>query len=178
MPLITTANARDFAAKSHASARLRKQLREAAEIASPPDLQPFPLPTVSPAKPAPVDEYVIKRLIRVRKQLDRIDRMIMAELDPQKIDRLASAQIRLSEQERLLAGRPLPGSRKPSPERRQDPTPTALDGPPADNQTSAPDLNPASACGFHTPTGSVPPPESGHVKPQSVVVCDFQQVTQ
>ncbi len=34
-----------------------------------------------------------------------------------KLDKLASAQARLAEQERLLAGRPLPGSRRPERER-------------------------------------------------------------
>jgi hypothetical protein len=43
--------------------------------------------------------------------------MMMSEDDPQRLDRLASAQMRLAEQERILAGRPLPGSRKPAPER-------------------------------------------------------------
>jgi hypothetical protein len=57
--------------------------------------------------------YKALRLIRVRKQLDRIDEMMMAEVDPSKLDRLASAQARLSEQERILVGRPLPGSLKP-----------------------------------------------------------------
>jgi hypothetical protein len=42
--------------------------------------------------------------------------MMMTEEDPAKIDRLASAQARLAEQERLLAGRPLPGSRRPAAE--------------------------------------------------------------
>jgi hypothetical protein len=46
-------------------------------------------------------------------QLDRIDGMIEKETDPMKLDRLASAQARLAEQERLLAGRPMPGSFRP-----------------------------------------------------------------
>ncbi len=47
------------------------------------------------------------------------DEMVNAERDPQRIDRLASAQLRLSEQERILAGRPLRGSRRPGPPARQ-----------------------------------------------------------
>jgi hypothetical protein len=46
-------------------------------------------------------------------QLNRLDSMMAKEMDPQRLDRLASAQSKLSEQERILAGRPLPGSRKP-----------------------------------------------------------------
>lgn len=53
------------------------------------------------------------RLDRVRAQLDRVDAMMLTEDDPAKLDRLASAQARLSEQERILAGRPLPGSFRP-----------------------------------------------------------------
>jgi hypothetical protein len=62
-------------------------------------------------------EHARLRLERVRLQLDRVDKMMMEEDDPQRIDRLASAQMRLAEQERILAGRPLPGSRKPVPDR-------------------------------------------------------------
>lgn len=54
----------------------------------------------------------------MREQLDRLDTMLLAEKDAQKLDRLASAQLRLSEQERILAGRPLPGSRRPGKEDR------------------------------------------------------------
>jgi hypothetical protein len=60
------------------------------------------------------DCYVNERLARVRLQLDRLDKMMMSEKDPQKLDRLASAQARLAEQERILNGRPLPGSRRPA----------------------------------------------------------------
>jgi hypothetical protein len=51
----------------------------------------------------------------VRKHLDRLDELMMTETDPQKLDRLASAQARLAEQERILDGRPLPGSLRPKP---------------------------------------------------------------
>ena len=40
-------------------------------------------------------------------------------VDGQALNWLCSAQERLAEQERILAGRPLPGSRKPAPEPRQ-----------------------------------------------------------
>lgn len=57
--------------------------------------------------------YQAKRLGRVRLQLDRLDEMLMTESDPGKLDRLASAQTRLSEQERTLSNRPLPGTLRP-----------------------------------------------------------------
>ena len=58
--------------------------------------------------------YAAKRLARARKQIDKLDGMIEEETDPQKLDRLASALARLSEIERQLANRPLPGSFKPT----------------------------------------------------------------
>jgi hypothetical protein len=61
-------------------------------------------------------DYAGARLMRVRVQLDRLDELMLTESDPQKLDRLASAQARLSEQERVLAGRPLPGLRRPAKE--------------------------------------------------------------
>ena len=63
------------------------------------------------------DDYLAMKLVRVRKQLARLDDLLDQEDDPQKIDRLASAIARLSEIERILRGAPLPGSRKPLPER-------------------------------------------------------------
>ena len=59
-------------------------------------------------------DFAMKRLARVREQLVRVDEMMMTETDPQRMDRLASAQARLAEQERILDGRPMPGSLKPS----------------------------------------------------------------
>jgi hypothetical protein len=65
------------------------------------------------AQNAALSDFNALRLVRVREQLEKLDRMIADEEDPQKLDRLASAQSRLSEQERILDGRPLPGSRRP-----------------------------------------------------------------
>jgi hypothetical protein len=59
-------------------------------------------------------KYLLDRLARVRGQIDHINNLIEDESDPQKLDRLASALYRFSEIERNLAGRPLPGSLKPS----------------------------------------------------------------
>ncbi len=54
------------------------------------------------------------RLLRVRKQQERVDEMLLAEDDPAKLDRLASAAIRLNEQERQLSNRSLPPTLKAS----------------------------------------------------------------
>lgn len=66
----------------------------------------------------PTDAYVAERLARVRRQLDRIDELMLTEAAPPALDRLAAAQARVSEQERILAGRPLPGAHRPGPQRR------------------------------------------------------------
>jgi hypothetical protein len=77
-------------------------------------------------EPEPPDDYQNRRLFRVRKQLDRIDKMMMTECDPQKLDRLASAQSRLADQERIIRGEPLPGSRRPSKEPTARRVPTSI----------------------------------------------------
>lgn len=43
--------------------------------------------------------------------------MIEEEDDPQRLDRLAAASMRLSDQEFALSNRPKPGNRRPGPER-------------------------------------------------------------
>lgn len=90
-------------------------MRRAAK-ANPPPAEPSE--TATEAKLTVVkDGYLEKRLKTVRAQLDRIDTLMASEEDPQRLDRLASAQARLAEQERLLADRPMPGSKRPAPER-------------------------------------------------------------
>ena len=64
-----------------------------------------------------LNSYVATRLTRVRLLLDSIDERMSHETDPFKLDKLASSQAKLSIQERELAGRPLPGARRPGPER-------------------------------------------------------------
>lgn len=71
--------------------------------------------------PEDPSKYVAARLLRARVQLARLDEMIESEDDPQKLDRLVSAQSRLSEQWRIFAGIPLPGSRRPGKEKTTRP---------------------------------------------------------
>lgn len=52
-------------------------------------------------------------MFRVRAQMRRLDEMLSRERDPLSLDRLARALAVLAEQERLLDGRPLPGSLRP-----------------------------------------------------------------
>jgi len=78
-------------------------------------------PQAAPQNP-PADEFVSVRLARVRTQLngiaDKIDVVVKRdEFDAKQLDQLASAFSRLSEIERQLAGRPLPGSLRPAAEK-------------------------------------------------------------
>jgi len=104
--LFTTANAKEMSARGNAAKVLAKQRRE--ELIATANAIPI-LP--------PDEDFRIRRLVRVRKQLAKLDDMIEAESEPQKLDRLASAQARLAKQEQELAGRPLPGSRRPGKEK-------------------------------------------------------------
>ena len=110
MARFNSANAREMAAKSHA-ARLQR-LASGTQAA-----ETFPqTPQGGPHDAA--GAYVSRRLARVRAQLDLVDKAFETEAtkanpDGQRLNWFAQAQERLSEQERLLSGRPLPGSRRP-----------------------------------------------------------------
>lgn len=113
MPQFSPANAREMAARSHAARKKRTIERDAAQNLAEPVSQ-----TIAD-QPKP-DEFIARRLARVRKQLRRIDDLLDTETDPAKLDKLASASSRLAEQERVLSDRPLPGSRRPpTPKDRQ-----------------------------------------------------------
>ncbi len=104
MALLDTQTAKELAAKSHEARRRNKELREAEQH------MPQPEPQIAQPKP----DYISDRLARVRTQIDMLSDMLEAEEDPNKLDRLANAISRMSELERQLAGRPLPGSLKPT----------------------------------------------------------------
>ena len=103
MPQFASANAREMAAKAQLARRMKADCGELAEKIPPQGSQTNPLEP-------PLDPYVATKLSRVRCQLARLHDMLDDETDPQKLDRLASAIARLSELERQLANRPLPGS--------------------------------------------------------------------
>jgi hypothetical protein len=107
----TSQNARENAAKSQAARRANylatKEAIKGQSVQRPPEC------AIAAERPV-LDDFSRARLSRVRRQLDRLDNMMEGETDPQKLDRLASAQAKLAEQERQLAGRPLPGSLRPT----------------------------------------------------------------
>lgn len=107
---INVANAREMARKAHESRMRNKIMRQEAER----NLPQISQVTAQPAQ----DEYVAARILRVRRQLGMLDSLLESAKEARDIDRIASAISRLSELERVLSGRPLPGSRKPLAERR------------------------------------------------------------
>ena len=116
----TAQTARLAAQRSVASRAIASQRRK-----EQPKAEPLPKPAAVQA----VDDYAQAVLERTRTQLDLVAQRITEELesdmpDTRRLRDLADAQHKLSEQERILAGRPLPGSKKPAPER-------AIKAPPA-----------------------------------------------
>lgn len=104
VPIITPEIARSFGVRS---GEVRRALAiERKQVQAMPD--PAPVQTES--------DYLQRRLSRVREQIDRVSDMLDAETDPQRLDRLAAALERLTELERKLDNRPLPGSRRPGKE--------------------------------------------------------------
>lgn len=99
--------ARELAKRSWEIRLARKQAaNDAAKM-------PAPAEDGSPANP-----YHSQRLLRVRMQINLLDKEIRNCIedgveDAGRLDRMVSAQSRLSEQERVLSGRPLPGSLRP-----------------------------------------------------------------
>ena len=103
----TAANAVEMGKRS-AAARAAEAQRFAAEPPQPPPPLPPPLPPVQPT-----DEFIARKLARVRTQIERVEDLLTKAVEPQAVDRFAAALARLYEIERNLAGRPLPGSRRP-----------------------------------------------------------------
>jgi hypothetical protein len=65
-------------------------------------------------KPIEKDETIQAQLKRVRAHIDRLDGLLEACDDAGEIDKLCRALSTLREDERKLAGRPLPGSFRPT----------------------------------------------------------------
>lgn len=97
--------AKEAAIKSHNARRLNKLKQSSTEQASPKQSdQAIPQP----------DDFTLVTLSRVRDQMSLLADMMKKEKDPARLDRLAAAFGKLAEVERQLAGRPLPGSLRPS----------------------------------------------------------------
>jgi hypothetical protein len=112
----TPAAARAAALKRAENERLKLQLADQI-IAQANQSTPIPSPdsqTACTSDAQPADAYTCTSLPRVRSHLDRLSALLAIEMDPARLDRLAAAFGKLSEVERQLAGRPLPGSLRPT----------------------------------------------------------------
>ena len=160
MARFTAANAREMAAKAHAS---RQHWLAGGRLTS----EAFPR-TLEAGPHQATNDYVSRRLARVRKQLDCVDRAIETEAskatpDGQNLNWLAQAQERLAEQERILAQRPLPGSRQPRDQTPVNYRPIALTADEAAAMVQASDSSEAPAWPVSTP--SIPLSEQGEADP-------------
>jgi hypothetical protein len=120
MALITAANARLYAAKS-AIARQNNRNSELRRLAEADELRTRLVQTAvltDVQAPTPVDEFIQRRLLRVRAQLERLDDLLADEDDSKTIKELSEALSRLQDQEQKLSGRPGPGTLRPMPERK------------------------------------------------------------
>jgi hypothetical protein len=104
MARFDSANAREMAAKSHAARRGRKSMRET--------------PPQSPQADPQIDGYVGERLAHAREEIKRLCDLLAATKGAQDCERLSRAIACWSEIERKLAGRPDPGTYRPT-QRRQ-----------------------------------------------------------
>jgi len=139
-PTVWTPDQARLAAKKSAQSRkaLAVQRRRAIKQAANNPFQTVPAqpPAEQPQAPT-IDRFASDRLARVRKQLIKLDSMLShacddPDLDASHIDKFASAIARLSEIERQLADRPLPGSRRPAPEKSAQSRASLLLGPSTD----------------------------------------------
>jgi hypothetical protein len=118
MARISKETAHAMAAKSAAARKLKAERRKQAKAAA--ALAPLAQERERPG-------YVAEQLACVRSQIDRVNAMILLATDPMDLDKLASSLNKLSERERVLDGRPLPGAHRPGPVKR--PRPPTEQGP-------------------------------------------------
>lgn len=69
--------------------------------------------------------YQDKRIERVREHIKRLDRMLEDCIDPKEIKALADALAKFEEIERILSGRPMPGSLRPKAPKEPKTPPTS-----------------------------------------------------
>ena len=128
MPVFTTETARQAAANS-AIVRQSRRNAEEAKVAQAEKIiaAAAQSPALAEALGVRNDEFITRRILRVREQIERLSALLDEEEDPQALDRIASAISRLSTLEREYAMRPAPGTLKPT----QPKTPKHTQLPPA-----------------------------------------------
>ncbi len=69
----------------------------------------------------PEEPYARLRVSQTREDVARVRKLLHVATDAQEIDRLTAALAKLTEMERTLSGRPLPGTLKPTPTKTKMP---------------------------------------------------------
>jgi hypothetical protein len=130
MPLFTPEVSRQYATKALAARRANRQTRLNREallkrLLAAEDERLTQAAENPPIKPADSpDDFVSRKLERVRLQWGKLDALLAEQLDKSildagAIDRIVAALCRVAELERTLSGRPMPGSFRPEKPRRQ-----------------------------------------------------------
>jgi hypothetical protein len=114
--LFTTANAKEMALRGAIVRKERYAQRKAAAKEAKQRAR-FGATVVTESSPAYQTGYVAGRLTRIRAHIARLDERLAAATEPLDCERLMRALSLASELERVLDGRPLPGSRRPGKER-------------------------------------------------------------
>ncbi len=161
-PYLTKENAGPIAARGREVWRVKrlelKRLKELNPELYPvkPKQKPNPSPQgLIELNPGKEEAYRLKRLSQVRINVSRLDDMLTKASDPMQVDQISRALQRVSEIERQLAGRPMPGSRKPPPERQ--------------GRAGGRFWNPATPQPGPTPTEPPAPPQAELPKPPPTV---------
>lgn len=100
----TSANAREMALRA-AKARAENKAKREWE-----SLQPKP----EPQAPDPNAIYVAQRIVRVRAQIEALDKRLERCKDAKDLKFIADSIAKLAELERVLSGRPAPGQYRPT----------------------------------------------------------------
>lgn len=109
MALFTRENARQMTEKGLAVRRANREARRtlAQRVQALTD-------KVTELTALPSPDFASTRLGQVRNHLTILDSLIREEKDPERLDLLTRSQLRLSQQEFALAGRPMPGQLRPT----------------------------------------------------------------
>lgn len=106
---INPLSARSMAAKSVLARAEKARLLAEEEIA-----KSLSLAAQQFQSPAPPPTFLSEQRDEMRARMKKLSALMNEEADPSKLDRLASAYAKLADSERILDGRPLPGSHRPA----------------------------------------------------------------
>lgn len=111
--LISKENAKEMSRKAvEARQRMRQEQSE-------PETPPIGVQTTST-----VDRYATEEVIYARAEIKRLQELAAKLTEPADIERMARAINQWGERERILAGRPLPGSHRPAASRSRQSGPS------------------------------------------------------